>query len=560
VSKVLDRADGFAKTTVGTPYYMSPEVFLSKPYSYKSDCWSLGCVLYELATLRRPFDARDISDLKKKVCRSDYGEGDIPAHYSSELRDVIKGLLSPDPKDRPKPAQLLRLPVIMSRIAVFVSQFNLTPPLCMARTKNIKVVGDNQEVTTVVVGLFQGQNAADCDIEGLITKAELIKVELKVQVRQAHEDVKEEEDGLEVDALHARWDEIHRIESQLEEEECLLQLLQLLFKWQSEGLLSGPQASLFDVSHDNLSASDEIVIIAQSTANEAVPMLMKAPPVARWKQQHVLERGGGAREVETSPHTARGSPSTRREEGPVARLEQTLQVNSSGEVVEEVKLNSPMRQPPGGNRAELEPRQKLTGFRGSSEEREGRYRELEAPSEKSSVVDPDSIPEPRGMPLRGGRDRAIDKASYQRQTSTIVEDLDQGNAWGRPQRVSSQRPPVQPWLRGDRAEQFRPVVDEPMASPGALGTLMRGFEQDTGLAQPEPVPFIVEGGSGPAPSPLKALLKQHFGGNRTSPSPSGRGSHQLYHGATSPSPRQSPRKQGGRLSEWLPRGGGEMFE
>ena len=58
VSKVLDRADGFAKTTVGTPYYMSPEVFLCKPYSYKSDCWSLGCVLYELVTLQRPFEAR----------------------------------------------------------------------------------------------------------------------------------------------------------------------------------------------------------------------------------------------------------------------------------------------------------------------------------------------------------------------------------------------------------------------------------------------------------------------------------------------------------------------
>ena len=30
----------------GTPLYLSPEVCMSKPYSYKSDVWSVGCILY----------------------------------------------------------------------------------------------------------------------------------------------------------------------------------------------------------------------------------------------------------------------------------------------------------------------------------------------------------------------------------------------------------------------------------------------------------------------------------------------------------------------------------
>ena len=39
----------------GTPYYASPEVWKDQPYENKSDIWSLGCVLYEIVTLKPPF-------------------------------------------------------------------------------------------------------------------------------------------------------------------------------------------------------------------------------------------------------------------------------------------------------------------------------------------------------------------------------------------------------------------------------------------------------------------------------------------------------------------------
>lgn len=35
ISKVLEGTMDFAKTCIGTPYYMSPEIFKNKPYSYK---------------------------------------------------------------------------------------------------------------------------------------------------------------------------------------------------------------------------------------------------------------------------------------------------------------------------------------------------------------------------------------------------------------------------------------------------------------------------------------------------------------------------------------------
>ncbi|KAJ7854880.1 kinase-like domain-containing protein [Mycena leptocephala] len=45
----------FSSTCVGTPYYMSPEMIQGKEYDYKSDIWSLGCLMYELCALKPLF-------------------------------------------------------------------------------------------------------------------------------------------------------------------------------------------------------------------------------------------------------------------------------------------------------------------------------------------------------------------------------------------------------------------------------------------------------------------------------------------------------------------------
>lgn len=55
VSKVAKK--GLLFTQTGTPYYASPEVWKDQPYDSKSDIWSLGCVLYEVCTLKPPFRA-----------------------------------------------------------------------------------------------------------------------------------------------------------------------------------------------------------------------------------------------------------------------------------------------------------------------------------------------------------------------------------------------------------------------------------------------------------------------------------------------------------------------
>jgi NIMA (never in mitosis gene a)-related kinase 1/4/5 len=59
VSKVTTQ--GMNQTQTGTPYYASPEVWRDEAYSFKSDIWSLGCVIYEMLALRPPFTAVDMN-------------------------------------------------------------------------------------------------------------------------------------------------------------------------------------------------------------------------------------------------------------------------------------------------------------------------------------------------------------------------------------------------------------------------------------------------------------------------------------------------------------------
>lgn len=103
VSKIAK--NGLLYTQTGTPYYASPEVWKDKPYDSKSDIWSLGCVIYEMVTLKPPFRAEDMDGLYRKIIKGVYTK--IGDNFSKQLSGVIKLMLQVNPANRPSSDSLL---------------------------------------------------------------------------------------------------------------------------------------------------------------------------------------------------------------------------------------------------------------------------------------------------------------------------------------------------------------------------------------------------------------------------------------------------------------------
>lgn len=120
IAKVLEGTLEMAKTVIGTPYYMSPELFRNQPYSFKSDIWSLGCVLFELVALRHAFEARDMNGLVQKIVRGSHAA--IPAAAGKDMRALINSMLALAPGQRPTVTEILRMPFIRKEMSLYIQQ------------------------------------------------------------------------------------------------------------------------------------------------------------------------------------------------------------------------------------------------------------------------------------------------------------------------------------------------------------------------------------------------------------------------------------------------------
>lgn len=115
IARVLQHTYDCAQTAIGTPYYLSPEICQEKPYNQKSDIWSLGCILYEMVTLRHAFDANSMKGLVLKILRGNYPQ--IPNTYSNDLKELISDMLIKDPVKRPSMRKILEKEFLSRRIS-----------------------------------------------------------------------------------------------------------------------------------------------------------------------------------------------------------------------------------------------------------------------------------------------------------------------------------------------------------------------------------------------------------------------------------------------------------
>eukprot|EP00347_Sterkiella_histriomuscorum_P002482 403367980 len=119
IARVLQETLDVAKSMVGTPYYLSPEIIESKPYSFKSDIWALGVLLYEMCALKPPFMSQGIHLLAIKIVKGEYQP--LPDQFSRELCSLVDSMLKQDPAQRPDIHQILKHPQLKSRIRKFLN-------------------------------------------------------------------------------------------------------------------------------------------------------------------------------------------------------------------------------------------------------------------------------------------------------------------------------------------------------------------------------------------------------------------------------------------------------
>ena len=120
IAKTLEHTCDMAKSAVGTPLYCSPEICMGKMYNTKSDIWSLGCILYEMMALKRPFTGLVLADIMRRIMLRQ--PSPPPSHYSKEMRDLVSKLLEKKPEHRPSINEILQLPLIRNKAVALLGK------------------------------------------------------------------------------------------------------------------------------------------------------------------------------------------------------------------------------------------------------------------------------------------------------------------------------------------------------------------------------------------------------------------------------------------------------
>eukprot|EP00746_Dinoflagellata_sp_MGD_P005067 gnl/MRDRNA2_/MRDRNA2_109807_c0_seq1.p1 gnl/MRDRNA2_/MRDRNA2_109807_c0~~gnl/MRDRNA2_/MRDRNA2_109807_c0_seq1.p1 ORF type:complete len:632 (-),score=105.09 gnl/MRDRNA2_/MRDRNA2_109807_c0_seq1:13-1908(-) len=105
IAKTLDISADAAATIIGTPHYFAPEICSGKGYDERADAWALGCVLYEMICLCRPFHQaeRNLAILASQICEGRYDKerlAEQASMYNGLLVFTVLGLLALQPEHR----------------------------------------------------------------------------------------------------------------------------------------------------------------------------------------------------------------------------------------------------------------------------------------------------------------------------------------------------------------------------------------------------------------------------------------------------------------------------
>ena len=179
IAKGLQSTWEKAKTFVGTPYYLSPEIIANEPYDSKSDIWALGVLLYELMTFKMPFNAMSFPLLRIKINSGKYKPP--PSNYSSDIKNLLKKCLTLDPEKRPSIDEILKLPLIKNRINNYLKEIQYDQDLLITMEKKYKEERKNKKHKYKIVSAknksdIKDNNNSNDKNKQQINKEESIKI------------------------------------------------------------------------------------------------------------------------------------------------------------------------------------------------------------------------------------------------------------------------------------------------------------------------------------------------------------------------------------------------
>ena len=158
-----------ARTFIGTPIFMSPEMFRHAPYGHKADMWALGCILYEMMALVEPFRAKSMEGLARRVQHG--APARLPDQYGKHIRDVAYDLLSKKPDERPSARELIRdRPLLRDACAAILRDAGATPERSAAAA--LGHLGRASVVNAFDAAQMAGRRRVDMRLPAAATKDE----------------------------------------------------------------------------------------------------------------------------------------------------------------------------------------------------------------------------------------------------------------------------------------------------------------------------------------------------------------------------------------------------
>jgi len=145
----------FCSTKIGTPYFMSPEANNQPKYNKKTDIWSMGCILYEMITLEKPFYAPNINVLNYKINKGYYKPINcIDNHNFYIWNDLITHMLEKNPDERPSITSIIEMPIIRKKIIELNIKIEkhetLEIPMCLMN----RIIPNSASFLTYTIDLY----------------------------------------------------------------------------------------------------------------------------------------------------------------------------------------------------------------------------------------------------------------------------------------------------------------------------------------------------------------------------------------------------------------------